>query len=152
MFKGLRRRRGLVPCDDRQRPLPNQGRRSARGLALPPEAGPGSLGAIVTRRVTAEYYASPASESPPEIIVRASQTTSGCFAPLAAIRSLMMNPLQFLAGYMDVANTLLLDNALATMGPGSFINWTSCSRPSTQYSGPLSPHTSAEAMVSACAL
>jgi hypothetical protein len=63
-----------------------------------------------------------------------------------------MNPLQFLAGYMDVANTLLLDNALATMGPGSFINWTSCSRPSTQYSGPLSPHTSAEAMVSACAL
>ena len=29
----------------------------------------------------------------------------------------MMNPLQFLAWYMDVANTLLLDNALATWDP-----------------------------------
>jgi hypothetical protein len=43
----LGRRGGRIPCDDRQRPLPDEGCRSARGLVLPPQAGPGSLDAAM---------------------------------------------------------------------------------------------------------
>ena len=47
----LGRRGRRLPRDDGQRPLPDEGRRSARRLALSPEAGPGSLDAaiIITR-------------------------------------------------------------------------------------------------------
>ena len=46
---GLGRRRGRLPSDDGQRALPDEGRRSARRLVLPPEAGPGSLETAITR-------------------------------------------------------------------------------------------------------
>jgi len=45
----LGRRRRRLPCDDRQRPLPDEGRRFARRVDLPPEAGPGSPDAAMTR-------------------------------------------------------------------------------------------------------
>jgi uncharacterized protein DUF417 len=38
-----------IPRDDRKRPLPDEGRRTARRLALSPETGPGSLDATITR-------------------------------------------------------------------------------------------------------
>ncbi len=51
---------GGFPCDDRQCALPDEGRRSARRLALPPEAGRGSPDAAI-RWHSADGDASPAS-------------------------------------------------------------------------------------------
>ena len=84
---GLGRRRGRLPCDDGQRPLPDEGRRPARRLALPSEAGRGSPDAPIGHsgaRTGTEATDRQRSRSVDP--TKRADSSSGCVASRACLR------------------------------------------------------------------
>jgi hypothetical protein len=80
----LGRRCRRLPCDDRQRALPDEGRRPARRLALPTEAGRGSPDAAIGWH-PADGDASPASVPPRRRLrVRESRTVEDRPFPISS--------------------------------------------------------------------